>query len=103
MVAMFQDLDSYSFPRRDEFDESHFLKRNYGSRRSRPSQVCFLLLWGFAFAVHVSAASGNIAEIAPTTPRDFFNAGTQKLQQGKLREAEALLENAVASQAEALQ
>jgi tetratricopeptide (TPR) repeat protein len=103
MVAMLQALYSYSFLRKDEFHESHFLKKNYGTRRTRPSQVCFLLLWGFAFAVHVSAASANIAETAPTTPRDFFNAGTQKLQQGKLREAEAFLENAVASQAEALQ
>ncbi|HWH70424.1 MAG TPA: hypothetical protein VNT26_13640, partial [Candidatus Sulfotelmatobacter sp.] len=39
----------------------------------------------------------------PTTPRDFFNAGTQKLRDGKLREAEAFLESALASQSERLQ
>ncbi|HWI59942.1 MAG TPA: hypothetical protein VNZ22_22120, partial [Bacillota bacterium] len=35
--------------------------------------------------------------------RDFFNAGTQKLRDGKLREAEAFLESALASQSERLQ
>jgi tetratricopeptide (TPR) repeat protein len=39
----------------------------------------------------------------PSTPRDFFNAGTQKLREGKLREAEAFLESALASQSERLQ
>jgi tetratricopeptide (TPR) repeat protein len=104
MVTMFQAFDSYSFFWKDEFHESQSLTGlNDGTRRTRPSEVCFLLLWGFAFALHASAASANIAETAPTTPRDFFNTGTQKLQQGKLREAEAFLENAVASQAEVLQ
>lgn len=39
----------------------------------------------------------------PSTPRDFFNAGTQKLKDGKLREAEALFQTALASQMERLQ
>ena len=39
----------------------------------------------------------------PATPRDFFNAGTQKLREGKLREAEAFLQNVLASQQDALQ
>jgi hypothetical protein len=39
----------------------------------------------------------------PSTPREFYNAGTQKLLQGKLREAEAFLESALASQVEKLQ
>ena len=34
----------------------------------------------------------------PSTPREFFNAGTQKLQQGKLREAESYFESALSSQ-----
>ncbi len=40
---------------------------------------------------------------APSTPREFYNAGTQKLREGKLREAEAFLESALASQSERLQ
>lgn len=34
----------------------------------------------------------------PQTPREFFNAGTRELLRGKLREAEASLESALASQ-----
>jgi len=41
--------------------------------------------------------------VAPSTPREFFNAGTEKLQAGKLREAEALLQSALSSQIARLQ
>jgi hypothetical protein len=40
---------------------------------------------------------------APVTAREFYNAGTEQLGAGKLREAEAFLESAVASQQEKLQ
>lgn len=40
---------------------------------------------------------------APETPRDFYNAGTRQLTLKKLKEAEAMLENAVGSQADLLQ
>jgi hypothetical protein len=40
---------------------------------------------------------------APATPREFFNAGTQQLRAGKLREAEAFLTSTVESQQEKLQ
>lgn len=44
------------------------------------------------------------SEIAvPSTPREFFNAGTEKLAAGKLRESEALLESALSSQIARLQ
>ena len=43
------------------------------------------------------------SEIAPTTPREFFNAGTEKLRAGKLRESEAFLESALSSQIARLQ
>jgi tetratricopeptide (TPR) repeat protein len=39
----------------------------------------------------------------PATPREFFNAGTRQLGAGKLREAEASLESALASQNQRLQ
>jgi tetratricopeptide (TPR) repeat protein len=38
----------------------------------------------------------------PATPREFYNAGTRQLDAGKLREAEASLESALASQKERL-
>lgn len=42
-------------------------------------------------------------EPTPETPREFFNAGTRMLTTGKLREAEAFLLSAVASQDERVQ
>ena len=39
----------------------------------------------------------------PSTPREFYNAGTRQLGAGKLREAEASLESALASQNQQLQ
>ena len=43
------------------------------------------------------------APVPPETPREFFNAGTRQLSAGKLREAEASLETALASQDQRLQ
>jgi len=49
------------------------------------------------------ASSPSTNEPAPSTPRDFFNAGTRQLQEKKFREAEAFFETALASQKPALQ
>jgi tetratricopeptide (TPR) repeat protein len=67
----------------------------------------FVVLWVFALGV-VSSLGTPTAPVEnqalpPSTPRDFYNAGTQKLREGKLREAEAFLENVLASQRESLQ
>lgn len=53
----------------------------------------------------LAANSGDpkVQATAPVTPREFFNAGTAKLREGKLREAEAFLESALAAQRENLQ
>jgi len=102
MVAMLQAPYICSRSRKDEFHQAHSLK-SMGPRRTRPSGIYVLALLVLALALRVGAASANLPETAPLTPRDFFNAGTEKLQQGKLREAEAFLENAVASQSETLQ
>lgn len=53
-----------------------------------------------ASATNLPAASETAA---PATPREFFNAGTKQLRNGKLREAEAFLESALASQNAPLQ
>jgi tetratricopeptide (TPR) repeat protein len=63
--------------------------------------------------LNLAAANSNSAaptnapsakpEPPPTTPREFFNAGSQKLREGKLREAEAFLQSALARQNERVQ
>jgi len=50
-----------------------------------------------------NAAPAKAELPAPTTPRESYNAGTQQLRAGKLREAETFLETTVASQQEDLQ
>ena len=54
-----------------------------------------------------SVAQTNAASLAPEKPpvtsRDFFNAGTRRLHDGKLREAEASLQAALAKQDERVQ
>lgn len=58
---------------------------------------------------HAGAASNpattriGTTEPVPESARDYYNQGTQQLNQGKLREAEALLESALAAQEERLQ
>jgi len=65
-------------------------------------------------SLHISAAapepntssktnSNPQPESAPSNPREFFNAGTEKLRVGKLREAETYLESALSSQIARLQ
>jgi hypothetical protein len=57
-----------------------------------------------ASTVLAATPGANVPEsAAPASPREFFNAGTQKLREGKLREAEAFLESALASQVQRLQ
>lgn len=55
-----------------------------------------------ALGLGAAAPSGPESAL-PTTPREFYNAGTRELQAGKLREAEASLESALASQIASLQ
>src|SRR2546421_7117059 len=54
-----------------------------------------------------SALNTNVAaraeSAAPATPRQLFNTGTEQLRGGKLREAEASFESALASQRPSLQ
>jgi tetratricopeptide (TPR) repeat protein len=68
-------------------------------RRTTARLALALAVMGVAGAV-----PGNSPESEPpSAPREFFNAGTQQLRNGKLREAEASLEAALASQVTALQ
>ena len=54
-----------------------------------------------AAATNTTVAARESA--APVTPREFFNAGTREFRAGRLREAEAFLESALATQNERLQ
>jgi len=72
--------------------------------RRRPAWLRARLPLLLAACALAATPSVNAPEPAtPATPREFFNAGTQKLREGKLREAEAFLETALASQLERLQ
>lgn len=53
--------------------------------------------------VMTCAAANPPGDNSPATPREYFNAGTVKLREGKLREAESLLESALSSQTVRLQ
>src|ERR1035437_8920789 len=65
-------------------------------------------LWALGFGLWTSLLLGAAALAAtpepapPDTPREFYNAGTRQLAARKLREAEASLESALASQKEQL-
>lgn len=50
-----------------------------------------------------AATPPETRERPPSSPREYVNAGTRQLEQGKLREAETLLETALASQIERCQ
>lgn len=62
----------------------------------------FWLLTAPAFSAATNTPPAK-PERPPETPREFFNAGTRMLKTGKLREAEAFLQSAVASQDERVQ
>jgi hypothetical protein len=79
-----------------------------GSCNDRESIGSRGLIAALVGALALLSTAGNNPEpvsgtVAPQTPREFFNAGTQKLREGKLREAEALFESALAAQNEQLQ
>jgi tetratricopeptide (TPR) repeat protein len=60
-------------------------------------------LWISALLVSTLGAFAAADPSPPDTPREYFNAGTRQLNAGKLREAEASLETALASQVQRLQ
>lgn len=80
-----------------------------------PATTKLAAVWAAAFALGCSlaladgtnAATNLVATAlpppAPATARDFYNLGTQKLEAGKLAEAEASFQGALARQDEAVQ
>lgn len=64
-----------------------------------------LFLGTFCLVFGLGASAPRPAPDAepPSTPREFYNVGTRELQAGKLREAEASLESALAGQTAWLQ
>ncbi len=83
------------------------------ARANRKSLIVNLMVAAVLLAPVVRATSSNSLaptnapaakpEPPPNTPREFFNAGSQKLREGKLREAEAFLQSALARQDERVQ
>lgn len=74
-------------------------------KKNRPHAARLLLVFVSIFLAGISGASPTPAtsEKELSSPREFYNDGTQKLKDGKLREAEASLQTAVASQDERVQ
>jgi len=77
--------------------------RGQRAERRRGPRALWLAPLAAGLAVTVYAARPESDESKPeppppTTPREFANGGAQKLREGKLREAEALLETALAAQ-----
>ncbi len=80
--------------------ERYLPRRGMSALRSAVVQVaCLWAVAGFA----ASAPAPAPEPTPPSTPRELFNAGTEKLRQGKLREAEAFLQSALSAQIEGLQ
>lgn len=84
------------------------LKRQNEKLKMPGSLAVRFLILNFVFLIGNSiAATNEVVEVdeqpSPTNPREFFNAGTQKVQEGKWRDAEPLLQTAVASQQAGLQ
>jgi tetratricopeptide (TPR) repeat protein len=60
---------------------------------------CTLVLFLLTAARAATPSTGtNALSQAPESPREFFNAGTEQMREGKLREAETFLQSAVSSQ-----
>src|SRR5258708_3373025 len=83
-------------------DENGYISRVQAMNNSRSRSGCMIALMILA-VVSSSFATATPDLPPPSTPREVFNAGTQKLREGKLREAETLLETALASQNQRLQ
>jgi len=84
------------------------LKRQNEKLKMPGSLAVRFLILNFVFLIGNSiAATNEVVEVdeqpSPTNPREFFNAGTQKAQEGKWRDAEPWLQTAVASQQAGLQ
>jgi tetratricopeptide (TPR) repeat protein len=78
------------------------MKRALAAAFASFTALCLPALDGLS-ATATNAATSPAGNAAPSTPREFFNAGTRELNAGKLREAEAFLEAALATQNERFQ
>ena len=79
------------------------MKRAIVTRLASGLIVVLSFSQGTAATANNETAASRQEATKPTTPREVFNAGTRELEAGKLREAEALLELALASQNERFQ
>jgi tetratricopeptide (TPR) repeat protein len=79
----------------------NFLKR--GGRRGRRIFHFSFFISNLLFGALTLRANDATNFPPPISPRDFYNAGTKLLRAGKLKDAEDLLQNSVASQDEQAQ
>ncbi len=78
----------------------HSVGAGYGNRATLTQS---LLLAALVAGASLSALAVETARLEPVTPRELYNDGTARLREGKLREAEASLQVAVASNNEKIQ
>ena len=78
----------------------HSVGAGFGIRRTSTQS---LLLAALVAGASLSALAVETARLEPVTPRELYNDGTARLREGKLREAEASLQVAVASNNEKIQ
>ena len=78
----------------------HSVGAGFGIRRTSTQS---LLLAALVAGASLSALAVETARLEPVTPRELYNDGTARLREGKLREAEASLQVAVASNHEKIQ
>ncbi len=85
----------------------HLVGNQENKEHSRQRVTAVLMALGLLGGIQVlcpgAAAATSSPNSAPSTPRAVFNEGTRMLEQGKLREAEAYLESALASQNQRVQ
>src|SRR4051794_38808185 len=83
---------------------AHRLNRASPVRLHRILEICRLGSLGAAILLSNSSLFGAAGESEPPdSPPQFYNQGTKKYSEGKLREAEASLQTALASQNEKVQ
>ena len=79
------------------------LLKNTGFAAQVNAAVAIASLLFVLSTLAIAPTNSTRSASVPTTPRELFNAGTRELGAGRLREAEAFLESALASQDERLQ
>lgn len=81
-------------------DHAPLINTIHGGAKAGYGSLFALVLALPLYALAMTPSSKGPEPVPPSTPREFFNVGTEMLKAGKLREAEALLQSALSAQKE---